>query len=412
MNNTELLGLTEAVQLAPAHSCSVTYGRCTQAVRVGWAPDEGLRAAQQGRTAPEQGLGWAVPDAAQRALGLLAAAAVETTAGAAAAGAAAHAAPASASGQPHQGGLPQPQQQPQASATDVLQPAPQPAPAAVQPAGAALDAQPPCAPADDAALPTFSAAPASQPHLRPQPQAALQDPGLRAQLPPPLPPPATAEPPPAAGSASPFSPARVHIFVGNLPPEAGDGALLDAFRAGGAAAADARVLRDPGTGRSKGFGFVGFPCAARPPRRRACQVSECAGAGRAAWVAVRARWPEAGQECGRASGQECGAPASQECGCASWASHQHGPVARWAARQLHACMCAAGRPGGCAPRRSQECAAQAIALMHGAFLGQSRLRCSWAAQKPVPPRQSPPRHRARMRRGLPGIHAPRWRALL
>lgn len=60
MNNTELLGLTEAVQLAPAHSCSVTYGRCTQAVRVGWAPDEGLRAAQQGRTAPEQGLGWAV----------------------------------------------------------------------------------------------------------------------------------------------------------------------------------------------------------------------------------------------------------------------------------------------------------------------------------------------------------------
>jgi len=344
---------------------------------------------------------------------LLAAAAVETTAGAAAAGAAAHAAPASASGQPHQGGLPQPQRQPQASATDVPQPAPAPAPAAVQPAGAALDAQRPRAPANAAALPSYSAAPASLPHLRPQPQAALQDPRLRVQLPPPLPPPpAAAEPPPDAGSASPFSSARVHIFVGNLPPEAGDGALLDAFRAGGAAAADARVLRDPGTGRSKGFGFVGFPCAARPPRRRACQVSECAGAGRAAWVAVRARWPEAGQECGRASGQECGAPASQECGCASWASHQHGPVARWAARQLHACMCAAGRPGGCAPRRSQECAAQAIALMHGAFLGQSRLRCSWAAQKPVPPRQSPPRHRARMRRGLPGIHAPRWRALL
>ena len=35
-------------------------------------------------------------------------------------------------------------------------------------------------------------------------------------------------------------------------------------------------------------------------------------------------------------------------------------------------------------RRTQEDAAQAIVLMNGAFLGQNRLRCSWATQKQVP----------------------------
>jgi len=268
---------------------------------------------------------------------------------------------------------------------DVPQPAPAPAPAAVQPAGAALDAQRPCAPADAAALLGLSAAAASQAHLRPQPQAALQDPGLRVQLPPPLPPPPAApEQPPAAGSATLFSPARVHIFVGNLPPEAGDGALLDAFHAGGAAAADARVLRDHGTGRSKGFGFVGFPCAARPPRCCACQVT--------------APGVQRGSLCERAGQRQAksaAAPAGRRTSLDQWPVRPHVGRAR-------ACVRRADRAAA-APRRSQESAVQAIALMHGAFLGQSRLRCSWAAQKPVPPRPRPPRH-PRARAPQPAMH--------
>ena len=53
--------------------------------------------------------------------------------------------------------------------------------------------------------------------------------------------------------------ARFHVFVGNLPGDATDAGLLDAFR--GLPALEARVMRDHATGRSKGFGFVGFPCA-------------------------------------------------------------------------------------------------------------------------------------------------------
>ena len=55
------------------------------------------------------------------------------------------------------------------------------------------------------------------------------------------------------------APARFHVFVGNLPGDASDAALLDAFR--GLPVLEARVMRDHATGRSKGFGFLGFPCA-------------------------------------------------------------------------------------------------------------------------------------------------------
>ena len=59
----------------------------------------------------------------------------------------------------------------------------------------------------------------------------------------------------AAGGGA--APARFHVFVGNLPGDATDAALLDAFR--GLPVLEARVMRDHATGRSKGFGFLGFP---------------------------------------------------------------------------------------------------------------------------------------------------------
>ena len=62
----------------------------------------------------------------------------------------------------------------------------------------------------------------------------------------------------AAGGGG-AAPARFHVFVGNLPGDASDAALLDAFR--GLPVLEARVMRDHATGRSKGFGFLGFPCA-------------------------------------------------------------------------------------------------------------------------------------------------------
>ena len=78
---------------------------------------------------------------------------------------------------------------------------------------------------------------------------------------------AVPEQPRAARQPNPGSPpARFHVFVGNLPCDASDAALLDTFRAA-VLCCDARVMRDHATGRSKGFGFVSFPCAARvkPP---------------------------------------------------------------------------------------------------------------------------------------------------
>lgn len=74
---------------------------------------------------------------------------------------------------------------------------------------------------------------------------------------------AVPEQPRAARQPNPGSPpARFHVFVGNLPCDASDAALLDTFRAA-VPCCDARVMRDHANGRSKGFGFVSFPCAAR-----------------------------------------------------------------------------------------------------------------------------------------------------
>ena len=52
-----------------------------------------------------------------------------------------------------------------------------------------------------------------------------------------------------------------HIFVGNLSGNVTDPTLLEAFAAVGSCS-DARVMWDHATGRSKGYGFVSFRCAA------------------------------------------------------------------------------------------------------------------------------------------------------
>ena len=52
--------------------------------------------------------------------------------------------------------------------------------------------------------------------------------------------------------------AHTHIFVGDLPGDASDRALFDAFAARTRGVSDARVMWDHATGRSRGFGFVSF----------------------------------------------------------------------------------------------------------------------------------------------------------
>lgn len=55
--------------------------------------------------------------------------------------------------------------------------------------------------------------------------------------------------------------AQFHVFVGDLPGECSDAALLQAFRAC-PGCCSARVLWDHTLQRSKGYGFVAFRCGA------------------------------------------------------------------------------------------------------------------------------------------------------
>jgi nucleolysin TIA-1/TIAR len=49
-----------------------------------------------------------------------------------------------------------------------------------------------------------------------------------------------------------------HVFVGDLSPEVDNKALHDAFAPCGEVS-EAKVIRDPQTLKSKGYGFVSFP---------------------------------------------------------------------------------------------------------------------------------------------------------
>src|SRR5690606_36383033 len=98
-------------------------------------------------------------------------------------------------------------------------------------------------------------APAGAVHPPPGPAAAREAPGLRAfPLANPLPRPATL--PPRDRTA--LSSMSKRLFVGNLPYQVDDAAILAAFQSQGFEAASARVVLDRETGRSRGFAFVDF----------------------------------------------------------------------------------------------------------------------------------------------------------
>lgn len=49
-----------------------------------------------------------------------------------------------------------------------------------------------------------------------------------------------------------------NIFVGNLDPEVDEKLLYDTFSAFGVIVSTPKVMRDPSSGSSRGFGFVSF----------------------------------------------------------------------------------------------------------------------------------------------------------
>lgn len=49
-----------------------------------------------------------------------------------------------------------------------------------------------------------------------------------------------------------------NIFVGNLDPEVDEKLLYDTFSAFGVIVSTPKVMRDPDSGNSRGFGFVSF----------------------------------------------------------------------------------------------------------------------------------------------------------
>lgn len=70
---------------------------------------------------------------------------------------------------------------------------------------------------------------------------------------------------PAADEASTYS-----VFVGDLAPEVNDFLLQETFRQFYPSVRSAKVITDPSTGRSKGYGFVRF--ASEPERDRALEM--------------------------------------------------------------------------------------------------------------------------------------------
>jgi len=49
-----------------------------------------------------------------------------------------------------------------------------------------------------------------------------------------------------------------NLFIGNLDPEVDEKLLYDTFSAFGVIISTPKIMRDPETGQSKGFGFIGY----------------------------------------------------------------------------------------------------------------------------------------------------------
>ena len=81
--------------------------------------------------------------------------------------------------------------------------------------------------------------------------------------------------------------ATAHLFVGDLPGDCTDRALADAFASRCAGVADARVMWDHTTGRSRGYGFVAFASRADAEAALAAMHGALVGARR-----VRCGWAQ------------------------------------------------------------------------------------------------------------------------
>ncbi|CDS00900.1 hypothetical protein [Sporisorium scitamineum] len=78
--------------------------------------------------------------------------------------------------------------------------------------------------------------------------------------------------------------ANSHLFVGDLSPEVDDG-LLQSFFSRWASLADVRVMYDPETGKSRGFGFISF--------RNKSDAEECIAMLQGQWLGgrqIRVNW--------------------------------------------------------------------------------------------------------------------------
>ena len=91
----------------------------------------------------------------------------------------------------------------------------------------------------------------------------------------------------SAAGADAADDATAHLFVGDLPGDCTDRALADAFASRCAGVADARVMWDHTTGRSRGYGFVAFASRADAEAALAVMHGALVGARR-----VRCGWAQ------------------------------------------------------------------------------------------------------------------------
>ena len=84
-----------------------------------------------------------------------------------------------------------------------------------------------------------------------------------------------------------------NLFIGNLDPDVDEKLLYDTFSAFGVIVATPKIMRDPETGNSRGFGFVSYDCfeasdASIEAMRPAAARSRSSAAATCAWASCRA----------------------------------------------------------------------------------------------------------------------------
>eukprot|EP00740_Mantoniella_antarctica_P003924 CAMPEP_0181358212 /NCGR_PEP_ID=MMETSP1106-20121128/5389_1 /TAXON_ID=81844 /ORGANISM="Mantoniella antarctica, Strain SL-175" /LENGTH=450 /DNA_ID=CAMNT_0023471157 /DNA_START=325 /DNA_END=1677 /DNA_ORIENTATION=- len=181
------------------------------------------------------------------------------------------------------------------------------------------------------------------------------------------------------------------IFVGDLPPEVNDYVLQETFSQRYASVRNARVVTDPATGRSKGFGFVRFsedgerdraliemnavPCGSRLMRislaipRKANLGATGSGGGGASGGGGGSAVAEGGDETGNSTVFVGGLdPALMDVDLKQYFE----PFG-----ELVYVKIPAGKGCGFVQYVHRSCAEQAITQLNGSTIGASRVRLSW-----------------------------------